>query len=77
MNERIISRIARLEASILEARKSREDTFNAMKIALSHGAGVIRFDEAAKVAHSMNLIAGVNHVIDEMETQVAFLKSLS
>ena len=77
MNERIIGKIARLEQSILEARESREKTFATMQTALAHGASVIGFEEAATIAHSMNLIAGVNCVIDEMETQVAFLKSLS
>lgn len=77
MNERIIGKIKRLEQSIEETRKSRDDTFNAMQTALANGAGVISLKEAASIAHSVNLIAGVNHAIDDMETQVAFLKSLS
>ena len=77
MNERVISRIARLEADIQCGIEARNEGFREMQAALANGPHVIGFEQARSVAHTMNLIAAINQSVDDMETQVAFLKSLS
>lgn len=77
MNERIIGKIARLEADIHCVLRCRTESFREMQVALANGPDVIGFEQARSVAHTMNLIAAINQSVGDMETQVAFLKSLS